>query len=243
MSCDLPFFIKEEQLVMETWGKDILDGKYENIFLYFLHTDKNERIEGNNIYVDTSDDIMYTFHKTMKSLKLLEQNNIQYDFILRTNLSTYINVDTFDKFINNDIINNYEAYTRTLFTSEVINTVSMKTGPRGNILLFNRAISKSLINLYDTYYSNVIGIDDAVIGEMIYPVVICRPLYGAEMFNDGRYDRTFKIDSIDDINIGMFFISYRMYYGSLSNGYAERESEFDVCREIHKKIIELKNNL
>ena len=39
MSCNSPIFINQEKLIRETWLKDVIDGKYENIDYCIYHGD------------------------------------------------------------------------------------------------------------------------------------------------------------------------------------------------------------
>lgn len=236
MSCNLPFFVKEEELVKETWGKDIVENKYEDVSLYFLKSDENERIEGNYIYVNSGDDILHTMQKTMKGIHMLLDNGIEFDFLIRTNLSTYINIDVIRQFIYGDMLPNYQDWSGTLFTSEVVST-GKKYGPRGNFLFTNRGIINSIIYLYDKYYTDAVGLDDAIIGDMLYPAVMLREVYHGEMFKDVRYHKNCYIDNIEDIDPMFFFISFRYFASSMLMGYDTREQiEFETCRQIDKFI-------
>ena len=101
MSANFSPYIEEEEAVKETWAKDIIDGKYEGCSFYGYSASPNQEnyTEGNHIYVDALDDLNGTYNKTYKCFKFLLEN-YDFDYIVRTNTSTYINVQLVVDFIN-----------------------------------------------------------------------------------------------------------------------------------------------
>lgn len=101
MSCNLPQYKEREEDIRATWAKDILDKKYENIDLWFFTSGEHDMIDVSNhkIYTKCSDLRDRTFQKLMKTIYNVEANNIEYDWILRVNTSTYINIELVDKII------------------------------------------------------------------------------------------------------------------------------------------------
>ena len=59
MSCENEFFIHEEQLVRQTWLKDVIDGKYPNIdYLFYRGGSDRTYLDENNVYhIHCEDDI------------------------------------------------------------------------------------------------------------------------------------------------------------------------------------------
>ena len=50
MSCENEFFIHEEQLVRQTWLKDVIDGKYPNIdYLFYRGGSDKTYLDENNV--------------------------------------------------------------------------------------------------------------------------------------------------------------------------------------------------
>lgn len=102
MSCNDSFFISQEEDVKNTWAKDIIDGKYENIdFIIYRGNcvkntySKKEHLLKLNVY----DDIPHTFLKTYMALSTIWNSIGQYDYVFRTNTSTYVNVELLNAFI------------------------------------------------------------------------------------------------------------------------------------------------
>lgn len=144
MSCNDKFFLEQEKYIDDTWGKDIIDGKYPNISLYKYRgsEEPNDISKDNIINIYCEDDIKNTFKKTYLAFRLCEQT-FDYDYIFRVNTSTYINVPLLNAFIQS-----LEDET-VLWCSELYSLSNMPVPyplmlyGRGNGLLF----SKLLINI------------------------------------------------------------------------------------------------
>ena len=101
MSCQDEFFQNQVNTIKEMWAKPILEGKYPNIdfIVYEGGYDKHSYDKENHILkVRCEDDLDNTYKKTYYAFNLIN-NNIEYDYIFRTNTSTYVNVDLLNKFI------------------------------------------------------------------------------------------------------------------------------------------------
>jgi len=248
MSCDLPFFVKEEDVIKETWAKDIIDGKYKDVSFYFIRTSEHERIEGNYIYVNTDDSFFSIFEKNIRTFELLNENNISYDFILRTNLSTYININAVLNIINSYIIPCGLA--NVFFGGELLSTT---TGGqevpffRGNFMLFNKIQVKFILK--NKNFKHTTETDDSIIGSIFSGYFVYQPLkFGLLYSYSGYSSKTIKFEDIDTSYV---YISYRYCY-SKNEGesvnknynfeYDIREKEYDLCRQIHKKFQSLTYN-
>ena len=245
MSCDLPFFVDEEQVVLETWAKDIVDGKYPDVSFYFIRTSENERIEGNYIYVNTEDSFFNTFEKNVRAFEMLNENNIDYDFILRTNLSTYINIPAVVNIINSYIIP--DCLVKNFFGGELLSTV---TGGqellffRGNFMLFNRIQIKFILK--NKNFKHTTETDDAVIGTIFSGYFVYQPLkFGLLYSYSGYSSTTIKFDDIDSSYV---YVSYRYCYDKNNDApidknykfeYDIRKKEYDICRKVHEKFSSL----
>lgn len=82
-----------------TWASDILEGSYPNIDFYVYTSTSQEKpyidYESHKIYVPSQDTLFGTWQKTLKAFKVIQQEDFpfnDYDYILRTNTSTFINV-------------------------------------------------------------------------------------------------------------------------------------------------------
>jgi hypothetical protein len=170
MSCDKEFFSNQEELIKQTWAKDIIDGKYPNIDIVFYIGCPviNETYFDNDlktIVLKCEDGLDNTFKKTIRAFEYID-NNYEYDYIFRTNTSTYINVQLLNEFIQSITDDNI------LYGSEIY-SLSESTCPyplclfaRGNsIVLSKKHIDILLKDSYSLLYLNLC--DDYTIGNII----------------------------------------------------------------------------
>lgn len=103
MSCNQDHFREQEKVVRETWAKPILEGKYDNIdyWSYTASSDNKEWIdkEKHVIYCSGGDGIYQTYQKSVSCFRQLINNNIEFDYIYRTNTSTVLNVGLLNAFV------------------------------------------------------------------------------------------------------------------------------------------------
>ena len=159
MSCNKDRFLNEEKIIKKTWGKDILEGKYENLKLIFYRGGAKESYydEENNIYHSKeNDNLDGTYQKTLDVFKYVEEN-FKYDYIIRTNTATYINIDAIIQFLN------LETYydNKIIGPDLIINHINFSTPfLRGHFMIIPPKFIKILIN--NEVYIN--GIDDIIMG-------------------------------------------------------------------------------
>lgn len=116
MLCNLPQYKEKEELIRQTWAKPVLDKEIEGVDLYFFTSGDENKIDNDNhkIYVKASDLRDRTFQKVMKTIELVNENNIEYDYIVRVNVSTYLNVRLLREVIQNSPESSY-LYSGTVF--------------------------------------------------------------------------------------------------------------------------------
>ena len=144
MSCEDNFFVEQEKIIRETWLKEI--DNFDNID-YCFYTgqtiEKHKYIkEDHKLILRCEDDINNTFKKTYYAFNIINKL-FEYDYVFRTNTSTYINIALLNQFVQE--LNNDEI----LWTSELY-SLSNSFCPyplylygRGNGIL----LSKKLINI------------------------------------------------------------------------------------------------
>lgn len=92
------------------WQKIISQSKYKNIDFYFIRSDyqlnKDNEIINNHMTVYYDESFGHIIYKTFKSLEILQN---KYDFFIRTNVNTVIDLDNLNKFIEN--INDTNIFT------------------------------------------------------------------------------------------------------------------------------------
>lgn len=105
MSCNQPYFQGLLGAVKDTWAKPIIQGRYNNV-MWFGYTscdnhhpkpciDFNEHM----IYVDSNDELGFTYDKTQKAYELIK-NVLDFNYVVRTNTSLFVNVDKLIEHVN-----------------------------------------------------------------------------------------------------------------------------------------------
>lgn len=215
MSCNQNLFMNEEKIIKDTWGEDIINGLYDNIKLYFYtsSTDGTYSIDKDKhkIYVDSKDDLFSTWDKTLKPLRIVNQYKIDYDYIFRTNTSTYINVPLLDAFVQSLSEDDDKIY------GGMIDAPKQTTSPyehccyaQGNAILLKKKYIDIIINQdnYINFRKNdevdretkwnryIYCVDDNVIGGILNRWFIDREINIYSMYRDFRF--CYKITTPND---------------------------------------------
>ena len=126
MGCNQDFFIQEEKVVRNTYANDILNNKYKNIDFWTFTTSTDGKYHINKkihkIAVPCDDSLYGTYDKNIKTFKVInEVLQLDYDYILHTNLSTFIHIPYLNDFIKaipeSDIQKHY-IYSNKLYASK-----------------------------------------------------------------------------------------------------------------------------
>lgn len=109
MSANIPLFNELEKVSNETW-RNIDHEKYPNIDVdFWTYTDA---AEGDDTHVDKENHIIYikkdyssnglykTYSKTIYALQEIKKLGLKYDYIVRTNNSTWINIPLVNEFLS-----------------------------------------------------------------------------------------------------------------------------------------------
>lgn len=142
MSCNQSRFVNEEYIIRKTWGGDILDGKYDNIeLLFYRGGSDNTYLENDVLHLTSDDTLLGTYQKSIDCFKWLVENK-QFDYIVRTNTSTYINVDAIQQFLE------FNVNEETVCGSYLIMNGANKFIPflPGFFLIFSKKIIELLVN-------------------------------------------------------------------------------------------------
>lgn len=106
MSCNQERYINEENVIRQTWGKEVLEGKYDNVELLFYRGGSDSTyLEKDVLHLTSDDTLRGSYQKSIDCFKWLIENK-EFDYIIRTNTSTYINVDAIQQFLEFNIDEN-----------------------------------------------------------------------------------------------------------------------------------------
>ena len=124
MSCNKEFFKEEEKVCQETYLENI--GSLHPNITYYIYRGKEDGSGNTEDWIDhenhiihinsEDDDLANVYQKTIAAFKLLDKEGVKYDYVVRTNTSTWINLDLLDLFIgflDNDTTN----YAGALFSA------------------------------------------------------------------------------------------------------------------------------
>lgn len=200
MSCNQERFINEEQVIKKTWGKDIIEGKCDNLKLYFFRggAEKNYIDEKNNIiYLNCKDDLADTYDKCIACFKYIEKFLNEYDYIIRSNTSTYVNIEAIKQFLDMDDIKDDIMLGPGLAITYISQHIPYL---KGHLLIIPKKIINILIN---NYVNKFYGYDDAVFGMVL-----------GEFYGENYMEHLLSFDSILDIK--------KPYFNKLTNSFCVR---------------------
>lgn len=151
MSCNRPNYRQKERVIRETYGKDVIDGLYDNIDLWFFSSGEHDALDFDNrrIFVKMSrDERCTTYQKFCKTVNLIEKHKemfIDYDYILRVNTSTYINVKLLNAFLS--MVNGNGLFSGTIFAQPwICHGLPFLSG---EVLLFHRKYIDTIVTFYN----------------------------------------------------------------------------------------------
>ena len=143
MSCQDEFFMNEEELVKETWAKPIIDGEYKNIdfIIYRGGYEKNSYSNKNKLLkLHIEDTMPYTFKKTYMALNMIWNEFKKYDYVFRTNTSTYVNVPLLNELIQRMEDDSIAYFSDIYSLSEQCAPYPLCLGGRGNGILLSKRL-------------------------------------------------------------------------------------------------------
>ena len=148
MSCNDQFFADQVEVIKNTWAKPIIEGKYENIdFMYYTGSLEKHSYDTKTKHLNLrcEDNIDNTFKKTYYAFSLLRSNEetFNYDYIFRTNTSTFVNVELLDAFVQSLTDDSILWCSELYSLSEGFVPRPLYLYGRGNGILF----SKKLVDL------------------------------------------------------------------------------------------------
>lgn len=242
MSCNQELFQNQEKMLREElYAKDILDNKFENVdfWSYTASTDNKYHVNKklHRLEVPVDDSIRGTYEKTVKTFNLLKQLRIEFDYIFRTNCSTYVNAELLRDFV--EIIDDKKIYSGSIYCS------NNGTGPYewclygiGNSLLLSKfwidVICDNPVEKYkkynkvtnpeETYYH----VDDNTFGF----VINCYCLeHGIDMYSVWNNFRMPVVNTIPSDPYSYIAVPFRQY-----NKEGTRENERMFALTIHESI-------
>lgn len=257
MSCQDEFFANEEELIRETWGKDIIEGKYSNVDLIIYRGGYEKNSYSNKsklLKLHIEDGMPYTFKKTYMALNMIWNEFRKYDYVFRTNTSTYVNVPLMNELIQRMTDDTVAYYSDIYSLSEQCTPYPLCISGRGNGMLLSKNLVEIILKegLPYIYSTNTMHgsngeahiPDDSVISNILNSHWIMN----GEEYKDhikGLRHGWYKAISIKN-GLGNGICTYdcdnqdpeywKQFVTIQMKCYREREREYDNYREFHEII-------
>lgn len=179
MSCNDPFFKLSRQSVHETWAKDLIENKFGDKYKFFSYTScdaehPDECIDNNTIYVNTPDDIYHTYSKTIRCINYLYSLGYTFDWLVRMNTSTFVNVrkfiDEYKQWDKTDTFNFYKwpMYDHNGYVGQCISGWGFVISSQLiNRFLFDRLDEDNLLYAEEIVNNSYEKFDDTILGAQI----------------------------------------------------------------------------
>lgn len=238
-----PFFKEEyEQCILKTWASNLP----ENIQTIYYQGGDETKFENSILTLECEDDLKWIYKKTYLALQYI-YNNFDFDFIFRTNTSTYINTYLLNLFIDN-IYDSTKYYGSDLYSlSEACAPYPLSIYRRGNGILYSKDDIVTLLrNGISLLYQGIcddIGLDNVLNSYQIRK----------SMEENSKYIENHRglphswyncIDKVFDVNhrISNFNNSknYDITITTTLKRYRERDKEFKIYLDFHNLVSNLK---
>lgn len=203
MSCEQERYINEEAIIRKTWAKPIINGEVEKLSIIFYRGGAEEESfdeEKCLLKLKSPDDLNGTYEKTQAAFRYLENNKIEYDYVFRTNTSTYINIDALIQFLEFEDMGEDVMYTSHLVVNKLSNHIPYGGG---HYLIIPRKLIIELFLIYEPKDLKC-SIDDPVIGYLM----------GAYYCGEYLEKHILQVDSISTMR--------EPYFNDLSTAYCVR---------------------
>lgn len=231
MSCNIPFYKESLKAVQNTWAKDIIEGYYQDYTFYgYTSCDDEHPIEcideeNHMIYINCLDDIYHTYTKTKKAYILLREQ-YDFDFIIRTNTSVYVNRYETIKFIDNINENDICGCIRGMY-KKIISPENFLFNMCCGLFLIGS--TKLLDNIFYSHYSEtdpfneyyMHASDDSTIMYIIGKLNLNVNLINIQV---GKYKLPCNVE--DDINLNVASDIHNMLFAQVRTDYNENDNNY-----------------
>lgn len=142
MSCNNELYKEEEKLIRNTYIK--LCKTFNINYLFFDGIDSETYYDNdtNSLHLQCNDSLYYTYEKNIELFKWLKSNDITFDYLVRTNCSTFINIPL----LYNYLLHNFNIYKDNRIIhieSHILDNIYMITG---KFIVFNKNHIDILLN-------------------------------------------------------------------------------------------------
>jgi len=210
-----------------TWANK----KIDDVDIIFYESGTTNNLKNDELTVNAGSKTNEIGYKNYQAFKWVSEN-CEFDYIFRTNTSSYVNQKILFDYINSLSINTHEhLYSGIIYNLKKSTTGEIIKFASGSGILFNKNTVSSLLNNFDKYDHN--EWEDVAIGKVLNKLNIF-PSEGLRFDIEGNIFKT-KTD-----------LNYYHYRCRIDNHYNyPRFLERYVLKELHRRIVKnysIKNN-
>lgn len=126
-------------------NRDAFENEFD--FYYYTGNHENFNVIKNHIQCVSPDDILGTFDKTIEALKYCSDKD--FDFIIRTNISTYVNIRLLDKCLS--LFKHDVVYCNKICTYIDDDNLLNKYYPRGDAYIIHNNLLRKCLDCLEYY--------------------------------------------------------------------------------------------
>lgn len=236
--CDL--FNKLDQCAKETWARDVINGKYPNIeYWTVLDWAKESHIDlaTHTIYVKTDykqDNTLQLLNRWLEGYRLLSYIGY-YDWIIRTNTSTWNNIELLNEFLANET-SDFPTYTYKLFSAYWSKFNTHLSG--ATIICSARTVELLLNKKYDDLYNKLRSLgnnDDMIISTALRlraeQIGLKEPNKCFHSLEGKFLNQNFKDTDFDNVDLTVPMYQIKTF---INNGEVNRDHNVRLINDIAK---------
>lgn len=263
MYCNHPLFEQQVEAVKETWANPIINNQVEDSAWYCFTSLKDNTQEEyidedtHTIYVRSEDDLYHTYSK-MKRAYMLLRKKYDFDVLIRTNTTTYLNLDKIipitRKVDGNEIYSGWCGYYQKYPNGDIVFQFNMFCGNCyiGRTEMFD----KIFFSEYDENILNCKDGDDVIAMRIAIQMglnIINKDINknpathnwnyvykNSEDLSSLSYEEQVRLTTDPNICLKMATTSVRTKYVDL-NERMEKGEESNHMRELHNAYLSYKN--
>lgn len=242
-SCRDDFFRSQIEVIKQTYASKL---PYNIKFMYYDGGWETNSIEEDHIKLAVEDDVLHTYKKTCTAFAELLKSGIKFDYIVRTNTSTYLNIELLDYYIQN-IENNKKLYCTELYSlTDGCCPFPLTIFARGNCLILSNYLVRLILNEgLNLRYLQIT--DDKAIGNVLNSYYLKQNinyLDYIECLPHAWYKCIYNPNTPNNHSLckyGESNIDYSKFVSIQIKNYQDRSLENKYFLELHEKLLSIYN--
>jgi len=224
-------YSKLEEGIRKTWGNN----KNPNVKIFYNYGNGTSEsyIDGDKIICDCTESIYNIGLKTLKSFELL-YDNFDFDYIFRTNLSSFISINNMIKYVENIPSEKFYGGVCTLnFSGEHLQKFGEGTFASGSGYFLSKDVVKIIIDNKDYWDHSVI--DDVAIAGLLKKLGILPTLCHRIDIIDISNDKFTAVSGVDH-NIVVSDDDINKCYHFRCKTYGDRSDDIKIFEKLNIRL-------